>query len=116
MRKVPDRLRRLNIRLVTFDAVVSTSPNQIAIAPGELVREWNDNGRRYFEYSTRGKVLDFFSVLSARYQVMRDHWNDVVVPGMDYVVIENTLGKFGPRVENFNHVPLNVQSLVSDGR
>ena len=41
-----------------------------------------------------------------------DHWNDVVVPGMDYVVIENTLGKFGPRVENFNHLPLNVQSLV----
>jgi Xaa-Pro aminopeptidase len=44
-----------------------------------------------------------------------DHWNDVVVPGMDYVVIENTLGKFGPRVENFNHLPLNVQSLVTVG-
>ena len=42
-----------------------------------------------------------------------DHWNDVVLPGMDYVVIENTLGKFGPRVENFNHLPLNVQSLVA---
>jgi hypothetical protein len=35
-----------------------------------------------------------------------------VVPDMDYVVIENTLGKFGPRVENFNHLPLNVQALV----
>jgi len=41
-----------------------------------------------------------------------DHWNDVVVPGLDFVVIENTLGKFGPRVENFNELPLNVQSLV----
>jgi ABC-2 type transport system permease protein len=74
---------------VTFDAVVSTSPDQIAIAPGELVRDWNDNGRRYFEYRTRGKVLDFFSVLSARYRVMRDHWNDVdlgiyYTPGHEY--------------------------------
>ena len=74
---------------VTFEAVISTSPDQIAIAPGELMREWNDNGRRYFEYSTRGKVLDFFSVLSARYQVMRDRWNDVdlgiyYTPGHEY--------------------------------
>ena len=45
-----------------------------------------------------------------------DHWNEVVVPDMDYVVIENTLGKFGPRVENFNHLPLNVQALVGEGR
>jgi Xaa-Pro aminopeptidase len=41
-----------------------------------------------------------------------DRWDEVVVPDMDYVVIENTLGKFGPRVENFNHLPLNVQALV----
>ncbi len=53
---------------VTFDAVVSTSADQIAIAPGELVREWTDGGRRYFQYQTRRKVLNFFSVLSARYR------------------------------------------------
>jgi ABC-type transport system involved in multi-copper enzyme maturation permease subunit len=74
---------------VTFDGVISTSPDQIAIAPGELVREWSSNGRRYFEYRTLRKVLDFFSVLSARYQVMRDHWNDVdlgiyYTPGHEY--------------------------------
>ena len=41
-----------------------------------------------------------------------DYWNEVVIPGMDYVVVENTLGKFGPRVEVFNKVPENVQDLV----
>ena len=41
-----------------------------------------------------------------------DHWNDVILPDLDYLVIENTLGKFGERVENFNSLPLNVQSLV----
>jgi hypothetical protein len=44
-----------------------------------------------------------------------DHWNDVILPDLDYIVIENTLGKFGGRVENFNSLPLNVQSLVGKG-
>jgi ABC-2 type transport system permease protein len=74
---------------VTFDATVSTSPDQIALAPGELVREWSDNGRRFFHYQARGNILNFSSVLSARYKVMRDHWNDVALqiyyqPGHEY--------------------------------
>ncbi|MBI4747691.1 MAG: hypothetical protein HY774_04345 [Acidobacteria bacterium] len=61
----------------TFNATVSTSPDQIAIAPGYLQREWLENGRRYFEYQMEAKVLHFFAVLSGRYQVKRDRWNDV---------------------------------------
>jgi len=41
-----------------------------------------------------------------------DRWDNVIIPDMDYVVIENTLGKFGTQVENFNKLPLSVQSLV----
>lgn len=41
-----------------------------------------------------------------------DSWDDVVIPGMDFVVIENTCGKFGQRLEEFNRVPRNVQALV----
>ena len=44
-----------------------------------------------------------------------DHWNDVILPDLDYLVIENTLGKFGERVENFSSLPLNVQALVGKG-
>ncbi len=74
---------------VTFDATISTAPDQIAIAPGELVREWNENGRRYFQYRILHKGLGFFSILSARYQVLRDKWNDVdlqiyYTPGHEY--------------------------------
>jgi hypothetical protein len=42
-------------------------------------------------------------------------WDDVVIPSMDFVVIENTLGKFHERVETFNKVPNLVQSLVGRG-
>src|SRR5205085_10349788 len=41
-----------------------------------------------------------------------DRWDDVVIPGLDFVVVENTLGKFDSRVEEFNQVPRNVQALV----
>lgn len=41
-----------------------------------------------------------------------NHWNDVIIPGMDYVLVEKTLGKFGKRVEVLNDLPINVQHLV----
>jgi len=41
-----------------------------------------------------------------------NYWDDVRIPGFDYLVIENTLGKFGRKVETFNALPLNVQGLV----
>jgi Xaa-Pro aminopeptidase len=43
-----------------------------------------------------------------------DSWNDVVIPGMDFVVVENTLGKFGKRVECFNRLPTDCQPLVGN--
>jgi hypothetical protein len=44
-----------------------------------------------------------------------DHWSDVILPDLDYLVIENTLGKFGKQVKNFNSLPINVQSIVGKG-
>ena len=43
----------------TEQTVISTSPDQIAIAPGSLVREWQENGRRYFEYKLDHPVDQF---------------------------------------------------------
>ncbi len=74
---------------VAFEAVIATAPDQIAIAPGELVREWTDGQRHFFQYRSRGKALNFLAVLSARYRVLRDRWNDVGLaiyyhPGHEY--------------------------------
>ena len=41
-----------------------------------------------------------------------NHWNDIVIPGMDYVLVEKTLGKFGRKVEVLNDLPINLQHLV----
>lgn len=62
---------------INYEATVSTSPDQIAITPGYLQKEWVQDGRRYFQYKMDAPILDFFSFTSARYQVLRDRWNDV---------------------------------------
>jgi Xaa-Pro aminopeptidase len=41
-----------------------------------------------------------------------NRWDDVILPGLDFVVVENTLGKWGPRVEELNAVPRDAQALV----
>jgi len=41
-----------------------------------------------------------------------DHWNDVILPGFDYCVVENTLGKNGSTVECLTKVPIHAQELV----
>ncbi|MFO0742059.1 MAG: M1 family aminopeptidase [Labilithrix sp.] len=60
---------------IDFKITVSTSPDQIAIAPGYLAREWTEGGRRYFRYEMDQPILNFFSVLSARYEVKKDVWH-----------------------------------------
>jgi ABC-2 type transport system permease protein len=74
---------------INFDAVVSTNPDQIAIAPGNLEREWTLNGRRYFHYKMDKPMLDFYAFQSARYEVRHERWQDVTIdlyyqPGHDF--------------------------------
>ena len=65
--------------LVDFEATVSTSPDQIALAPGDLDREWVKRGRRYFRYRMAAPIPKFFSYVSGRYAIRRDEWNGVAI-------------------------------------
>jgi ABC-2 type transport system permease protein len=62
---------------INLESTVSTSPDQIAIMPGYLQKEWTENGRRYFHYKMDAPILNLYSLNSARYSVRRDHWHDV---------------------------------------
>ncbi len=55
------------------------------------------------------------TMLDVAIRGIADHWDAVVLPDLDYLVVENTLGKFEDRVENFSSLPINVQSLVGKG-
>lgn len=63
---------------ITYHTIVSTSGDQLAIAPGYLKRQWDENGRHYYEYDMGGtKMADFFAYQSGRYELKRDKWKDV---------------------------------------
>ncbi len=62
---------------IRYDCIVSTSPNQIAISPGYLQKEWTENGRKYFHYKMDAPILNFYSILSGEYEVARDKYKDI---------------------------------------
>ena len=66
-----------NADWVDFETIVSTVADQIALAPGYLQREWEEDGRRFFHYKMDAKILNFFSWLSADYKVKRDTINGI---------------------------------------
>lgn len=59
---------------IGFEVKLSTASDQIAVAPGYLQKEWTQNGRRYFHYKMDKPILNFYSILSARYAVKKDVW------------------------------------------
>ncbi len=64
---------------VDVETVISTSSDQIAVAPGSLIEKWEKDGRRYYRYRLDHPSLNFYSFISARFEVARDKWNDVDV-------------------------------------
>jgi ABC-2 type transport system permease protein len=68
---------------------VSTAPDQIAIAPGYLVKEYHEKGRRVFEYAMDHPISNFYAFLSARYLVKREEYKGITLeiyyhPGHEY--------------------------------
>ncbi|MGJ1451501.1 ABC transporter permease/M1 family aminopeptidase [Sphingobacterium spiritivorum] len=62
---------------IRFEATIGTDEDQLAIAPGYLVKEWTKNGRKYYQYKMDSEMLNFYAFNSARYAVKKDKWKDV---------------------------------------
>lgn len=62
---------------VEVNTTISTNIDQIAIAPGSLIKSWEANGRKYFNYKLDNQSLDFYSFISAKYEVARKKWNGI---------------------------------------
>ncbi len=59
-----------------FEIILSTSPDQIAIAPGYLQKEWEEDGRKYYHYKMDQPIANFYSIVSADYEVRHDNWSN----------------------------------------
>jgi ABC-2 type transport system permease protein len=63
----------------TFEAIVGTDADQVAVAPGELRRTWSEGGRRYFHYVSDVPIIGTDVFFSADYAVHRERWKEVDV-------------------------------------
>jgi hypothetical protein len=85
MAKLEDQAARANTMFganadwINFETVVSTSGNQIALAPGSLQKSWTENGRHYFQYKMDRKMMPFFAYLSADWQVRKGDWHGIPI-------------------------------------
>ncbi len=66
-----------NADWVNVHTIFSTSGDQLAIAPGSLIKQWKKNGRAYFEYQLDHSSMNFYSFLSARYEVKRKMYKGI---------------------------------------
>jgi aminopeptidase N len=62
---------------IDVETIISTTPNQTAIAPGSLIKKWEENDRNYFHYKTDTPSLNFYSFMSAAYEIAKRKWNGI---------------------------------------
>lgn len=62
---------------IDLSVTVGTTADQIAVAPGTLIRTWTQDGRRYFRYATNAPIGNEYAIFSADYAVARGRWGDV---------------------------------------
>ena len=62
---------------INFDITLGTSPEQTAIAPGYLQKEWLANGKRYFHYVMDVPICNFYSIVSAKYVIKKEKYKGV---------------------------------------
>ena len=85
MAKLEDEAARANSMFgadadwIDFETTVSTSGDQVALAPGYLQRSWTENGRNYYHYKMDQKMMPFFAYLSANWQVKKGEWNGIPI-------------------------------------
>jgi len=55
-----------SVGFMDFEAIVTTTEDQFAIAPGYLQSETVKDGRRRFHYKMDDKIVNFYSIMSAK--------------------------------------------------
>lgn len=85
MPKLEDEAARANTYIsndadwLDFRTTICTAPDQVALAPGYLQKEYERDGRRCFDYAMDRPMLNFYAYLSARWAVRKASYNDIPI-------------------------------------
>ena len=89
-RNLPERVEVLNVashivsetiknEKIRFETIVSTSSDQTALSSGKLIKEWTENGRNYYHYKSKDKVLPVIAYFSAKYKTQKTTHNGISI-------------------------------------
>ncbi len=62
---------------INMETVISTASDQIAVAPGSLLKKWQKGDRNYYHYKVDVPSQNFASFVSAKYKVKSRKWKGV---------------------------------------
>jgi len=84
-----DHYQSIDADLIGLECIVSTSPDQTAVAPGNLQRQWNENNRSFYHYKMDKPVKFVFGINSGKFDVAKEMHNDIELtisyhPAHDY--------------------------------
>ena len=66
-----------NADLINLETTISTSADQMAVAPGSLLNSWSMGGRNYYQYKLDHPSVNFSAYISARYEVAKRDWKGI---------------------------------------
>ncbi|HEX8059556.1 MAG TPA: ABC transporter permease, partial [Cyclobacteriaceae bacterium] len=72
------RGRKGDTQRTNVESVISTTEGQTAIGPGLLRKQWTENGRSYFQYSSGVPMGESFGIFSAKYEMKESAWTDSI--------------------------------------
>jgi len=85
MPKLEDEAARANTYIgndsdwIDFKTTICTAPDQTALAPGYLQKEFMRDGRHCFRYAMDRPMLNFYAYLSARWQIRKGMYKNIPI-------------------------------------
>jgi len=67
-RNKPNSFNKLVTQKRTFEAILSTSAEQMAVTSGDLIKTWQQEGRNFFHYKMQQPIYPFVGYFSAMYK------------------------------------------------
>lgn len=100
---------------INFETIISTHKNQTAIAPGDLIREWENENRNFYHYKTSENIIGVINYFSANYKTKKVDHNGISIeqyyhPEHEFNIQnteENTKLSLDYCIENFGKYPFN---------
>ncbi|MEO0471292.1 MAG: M1 family aminopeptidase [Bacteroidota bacterium] len=96
-REMPDSLSRLqhyqgnDADWIRFQATLSTASDQMAFAPGHLLKQWTEEGRNYFTYQSPVPIKFSLGFLSGTFAKHTENWQGMTLEVYHHPMHEESL-------------------------